>query len=95
MGAHLAYGDMEIGARSKVPEIPMLDFGLQDMEGVSMPHNDALVVWMSLANYEVARAFVDASSSVNVLFHDTFEWMQPNASELQPVVTSLFGFAGH
>lgn len=87
--------NMEIDARGKVLEIPVLGFGPQDMEGFSMPHNDALMVWVTLANYEMARVFMDVGSSINVIFQDTFEWMQLNVSELQPIAAFLFGFAGH
>lgn len=86
---------MEIGARGKVFEIPVVGFEPQDMEGVSMPHNNALVVWVTLANYEVARVSTDVDNSINVLFRDNFEWMQLNVGELQQVATSLFNFAGH
>lgn len=84
---------MEIDARSKVLEIPALGFGPQDIEGVSMPHNDVLMVYVTLANHEVARVFMDVGSSINVIFQDTFEWMQLNVSELQPIAASLFVFA--
>ncbi|XP_073138405.1 uncharacterized protein [Henckelia pumila] len=47
---------------------PTLSFGPEDFKGVSSNHNDALVIRSSVANYDVARIFVDSGSSVNVIF---------------------------
>ncbi|XP_042436973.1 uncharacterized protein LOC122022935 [Zingiber officinale] len=45
-----------------------------------------------IGNSRVARVFVDTGSSVNILFRSAFEEMQIDASEFQPVATSLYGF---
>ncbi|XP_073047640.1 uncharacterized protein [Primulina eburnea] len=49
---------------------PVIGFGPDDMKGVMAPHNDALLVTLTIANYDVARIFVDTGSSVNVLFKE-------------------------
>ncbi|XP_074591091.1 uncharacterized protein LOC141846979 [Curcuma longa] len=61
----------------------------------STPHDDALVIRATIANYDVARVFVDTGSSVNVLYKDAFDRMQIDENEMQPMATSLFGFSGH
>ncbi|XP_042453141.1 uncharacterized protein LOC122037764 [Zingiber officinale] len=71
---------------------PVIRFGPQDLEGLEFPHDDALIIKAIIANSRVARVFVDTGSSVNVLFKSAFESMQIDASELQPVTTSLYGF---
>ncbi|XP_042460309.1 uncharacterized protein LOC122043798 [Zingiber officinale] len=71
---------------------PIISFGPQDLEGLELPHNDALIIKVIIANSRVARVFVDTGSSVNVLFKSVFEGMQIDVSELQPVTTSLYNF---
>ncbi|XP_042423659.1 uncharacterized protein LOC122011339 [Zingiber officinale] len=70
-------------------------FGPTDLEGLELPHDDALIIKAIIANSRVARVFVDTESSVNILFRTTFEEMQIDATELQPVATSLYGFTGN
>ncbi|XP_073153377.1 uncharacterized protein [Henckelia pumila] len=54
---------------------PTLSFGPEDLKGVSSNHNDALVIRAMVANYDVARIFVDSGSSVNVLFQEAINQM--------------------
>ncbi|XP_073137176.1 uncharacterized protein [Henckelia pumila] len=74
---------------------PTLSFGLEDLKGVSSNHNDALVIRDMVANYDVARIFVDSGSSVNVLFQEAINQMDLGRFKMEPIVTSLFGFTGH
>ncbi|XP_042423386.1 uncharacterized protein LOC122011003 [Zingiber officinale] len=74
---------------------PVLSFGPQDLEGLELPHDDALIIKAVIANIQVARVFVDTGSSANILFKAAFEEMQIDAEELQPVTTSLYGFTGN
>ncbi|XP_073121103.1 uncharacterized protein [Henckelia pumila] len=54
---------------------PTLSFGPEDLKGISSNHNDALVIRAMVANYDVARIFVDLGSSVNVLFQEAINQM--------------------
>ncbi|XP_074570551.1 uncharacterized protein LOC141827208 [Curcuma longa] len=84
-----------IGSSSAQAHGPSIQFGPRDLEGVSLPHDDALVIRATIANYDVARIFIDTGSSVNVLYKDAFNRMQIDRDQLQPMTTSLFGFSGH
>ncbi|XP_074579566.1 uncharacterized protein LOC141836059 [Curcuma longa] len=79
----------------RIMEGPIIGFGPQDLEGVETPHDDALVIQATIANYNIARIFVDTGSSVNVIFKAAFSQMQIEMAELQPMTTSLFGFTGN
>ncbi|KAI3448580.1 hypothetical protein Pfo_005245 [Paulownia fortunei] len=57
------------------------------------PHNDALVITATVANFDVARIMVDTGSSVDVLFYEAYKKMNLDIT-LQPVDTALFGFGG-
>lgn len=74
---------------------PVISFGPQDIQGVSTPYNDALVIQAKIANYEVRRLFVDSGISVNVLFQEFLDHTGLEEYTLEPVETTLFGFVGH
>ncbi|XP_075489601.1 uncharacterized protein LOC142528437 [Primulina tabacum] len=74
---------------------PVISFGPEDLRGVSLPHNDALVIQARVANYDVLRVFVYNGSSVNVIFKEALVQMNLHEYQLEAVETVLFGFAGH
>ncbi|XP_075521336.1 uncharacterized protein LOC142554559 [Primulina tabacum] len=73
----------------------VISFGPEDLEGVNLPHNNALVIQARVANYDILRFFMDSGSSVNVIFKDAFMQMDLQGYHLEAVETALFGFAGH
>ncbi|XP_075500189.1 uncharacterized protein LOC142538773 [Primulina tabacum] len=73
----------------------VISFGPEDLKGVNLPHNDALVFQARVANYDILRVFVDSSSSVNVICKDALVQMDLQGFQLETVETVLFGFAGH
>ncbi|XP_073298445.1 uncharacterized protein [Primulina huaijiensis] len=76
-------------------EKPTNSFGPQDLQGVSLHHNDALVIQAKITNYDIRRVFVDSGSSVNVIFQGALDQMDLKDYKLEPVETTMFGFAGH
>ncbi|XP_074579125.1 uncharacterized protein LOC141835651 [Curcuma longa] len=74
---------------------PIIGFGPQDLEGVETPHDDALVIKATIANYDISRVFVDTGSSVNIIFKSAFNQMQIDLDDLEPMATSLYGFTGN
>lgn len=63
-------------------EDSVISIGLADLEGVNSPHEDVLVIRVTIANYEVARVLVDSESSVNILFMEAFDLIQIDLAEL-------------
>ncbi|XP_073303001.1 uncharacterized protein [Primulina huaijiensis] len=59
---------LEVDGRKR--DEPVISFGPEDLRGVSLPHNDALVIQARVANYDVLRVFVDNGSSGNVIFKE-------------------------
>ncbi|XP_074562950.1 uncharacterized protein LOC141819598 [Curcuma longa] len=82
-------------SRGSSPKSPVIFFGPQDLEGVEAPHDDALVIRATVANYDIGRVFVDTGSSVNVLFVNTFQQMDINEGSLTSLTTPLYGFTGN
>ncbi|XP_073049611.1 uncharacterized protein [Primulina eburnea] len=87
--------NFEISKGADLPQDPVISFGPEDLRGIVAPHNDALVVTATIANYDVARIFIDNGSSVNILFKSTMDQMKVEGFEFDPVSTPLYGFVGH
>ncbi|XP_074556254.1 uncharacterized protein LOC141812106 [Curcuma longa] len=81
-------------SRGKQVEGPIIGFGPQDLERIEVPHDNTLVIHATIANYDIARVFVDTGSSVNIIFKNAFDQMQIDEADLQPMATSLFRFTG-
>ncbi|KAL0394373.1 UNVERIFIED_CONTAM: hypothetical protein Slati_4403500 [Sesamum latifolium] len=75
-------------------DTPLIQFGRAERSGPPITHNDALVIVVILANYEVGRIFIDSRSSADILFGDAYDQMQLGDVCLERVNTSLCGFAG-
>ncbi|XP_073038000.1 uncharacterized protein [Primulina eburnea] len=73
----------------------VISFGPEDLEGVNLPHNDALIIQAKTANYDIMRVFVDSGRSVNVIFKETIIQMNLQGYHLEAVNISLLGFSGH
>ncbi|XP_073276466.1 uncharacterized protein [Primulina huaijiensis] len=86
--------NFEISRGADLPQDSVISFGPEDLRGVVTPHNDALVVTAIIANYDVARIFIDNGSSVNVLLKSTLDQMKVEGFEFEPVSTPLYGFTG-
>ncbi|KAL0440321.1 UNVERIFIED_CONTAM: hypothetical protein Slati_2515100 [Sesamum latifolium] len=71
----------------------MIHFGPADAQGVHLPHNDALVISVTMANYIVQRIFEDLGSSADVLFYKVCQQMELGDIPIEPVNISLYDFA--
>ncbi|XP_075478891.1 uncharacterized protein LOC142519747 [Primulina tabacum] len=70
---------LEVDGRKRDESV--ISFGPEDLRGVSLPHNDALVIQARVANYDVLRVFVDNDSAVNVIFREALvRWICMNIS---------------
>lgn len=65
-----------VGTNHREEDAPIINFRLANLEGVTTPHKDVLVIRATIVNYEVAQVFVDSESSVNILFKEAFNQMQ-------------------
>ncbi|XP_073119543.1 uncharacterized protein [Henckelia pumila] len=87
--------NFEVNSQLSCPTDPNISFGREDLKDVVVPHNDPLLVTLTIANYDVARIFVDTGSSVNIIFKETLDQMKLEGFELDPITTELYGFTGH
>ncbi|KAG7588540.1 Ribonuclease H-like superfamily [Arabidopsis suecica] len=56
-------------------QTPSISFDNSDTQGLSGPHDDALVITLDVANFEVTRCLIDIGSSVDLIFLSTLQRM--------------------
>ncbi|XP_022848733.1 uncharacterized protein LOC111371045 [Olea europaea var. sylvestris] len=71
-----------------------ITFGMEDLEGITFPYDDALVISAILANFEVRKILIDNKSTANVPSHEAFVQIVISSEQLKPVKTPLQGFGG-
>ncbi|KAK1380894.1 hypothetical protein POM88_027638 [Heracleum sosnowskyi] len=71
-----------------------ITFTEDDARHVHHPHNDALVVTVTIGGLNVHRVLVDNGSSCNILAYDTYQKMGLTDKEMSPAYNDLYGFTG-
>ncbi|GFZ19591.1 hypothetical protein Acr_28g0002960 [Actinidia rufa] len=71
---------------------PLITFTNEDLRGLHLPHDDALVVSVTIANYSVQRILIDNGSSADILFISAFDKMKIGKDKLHPFRAPLIGF---
>ncbi|KAG7567101.1 Ribonuclease H-like superfamily [Arabidopsis thaliana x Arabidopsis arenosa] len=56
-------------------QTPSISFDNSDTQGLIGPHDDALVITLDVANFEVTRCLIDTGSSVDLIFLSTLQRM--------------------
>ncbi|XP_057484602.1 uncharacterized protein LOC130770973 [Actinidia eriantha] len=74
---------------------PPITFNNDDLRGLHLPHDDALVVTAVIANFNIQRILVDNGSSTDILFISAFNKMKMGLDKLHPFHSPLVGFGGN
>ncbi|XP_043694234.1 uncharacterized protein LOC122644941 [Telopea speciosissima] len=78
---------------NKVAKIEMvISFSDIDLEGVNLPHEDALMVQVEIANRVMHRMLVDTGVSVDVISLEAYRQFGFSDDKLKPEATYLHGF---
>jgi hypothetical protein len=64
----------------------------EDEVGLSLPHDDVLVVTMTMANHAVHRILVDNGSLVDILYWLVFEQMKIDRERIRSIQSPFVGF---
>uniref|UniRef100_A0A2N9I3J5 Uncharacterized protein n=1 Tax=Fagus sylvatica TaxID=28930 RepID=A0A2N9I3J5_FAGSY len=66
----------------------------RDLEGVQLPHSDALVVTMQIGDFKVKRILIDPGSSAEIMYDSLFKGLGLEHKDLDRKVDPLYGFSG-
>jgi hypothetical protein len=72
----------------------VIKFSDDDYTGASLPHTDALVLSLAIANHKIHHILIDTGSSVDILYRSTFELMKIDQRKVIPARYLLVGFTG-
>ena len=73
---------------------PTISFTEEDTRQLHHPHDDALVINLSIADFNTRRVLVDNGSSVDIIYYIVFQQMRNNKERLLPSNTPLVRFNG-
>ncbi|XP_059668741.1 uncharacterized protein LOC132313815 [Cornus florida] len=71
-----------------------IKFDGTDLLHVQIPHEDPLVVSLTVAKCSVPRVLIDPGSNANIMPRDTFDRLEIKRDRLQPTGNPLLGFDG-
>ncbi|XP_077249137.1 uncharacterized protein LOC143888577 [Tasmannia lanceolata] len=69
-------------------------FSEKDYDKVYLPHDEAVVARLIIANYNVSKVLLDISSYANILHYDAFKEMHLGMDRLISVEWSIYSFLG-
>uniref|UniRef100_A0A2N9HY76 Uncharacterized protein n=1 Tax=Fagus sylvatica TaxID=28930 RepID=A0A2N9HY76_FAGSY len=69
-------------------------FNNQDLEGVQLPHSDALVITLRIGEFDVKRVLIDPGSSVEIMYESLFRGLGLGKKDLSRTEGPLSGFSG-
>ena len=65
----------------------------QDVKGIRQPHNDPLVIMLTIKGFNTQRVLVDNGSSANVMYMMDFQQMKLDPKRLKPFGSPLVSFS--
>ena len=66
-----------------------------DLREVRIPHDDYVVILLTILNYDITRILANNRSSVDILFYDAFQRMKLPYEQLHKINSSLVEFIGN
>ena len=64
----------------------------EDLREVRIPHDDPVVILLTIVNYDVKKNLIDNGSSKNILFYDAFQRIKLPYDQLQKINAPLVRF---
>ena len=73
---------------------PVISYTKEDAWQVHYPHNDALVINLTIVDFNTWQVLVDNGSSIDILYYPAFQQMRISKERLMPSDVPLVGFGG-
>ena len=71
-----------------------MSFNEADARGVRQPHNDPLVIMLTIEGFNTKRILVDNGSSTDIIYLPVFQQLKLYPKRLQPFNSPLISFSG-
>ena len=71
-----------------------MSFNEEDTRGVKQPHNDPLVITLTIEGFNTKRILVDNGSSTNITYLPAFQQLKLDPGRLHPFDSPLVSFSG-
>ena len=76
--------------RARIGEV--IAFTEEDLQEVRIPHDDPVIILLTIANFNVKRILVDNGSSADILYYDAFQKIKLPCNQILPISAPLVGF---
>uniref|UniRef100_A0A2N9F0D0 Integrase catalytic domain-containing protein n=1 Tax=Fagus sylvatica TaxID=28930 RepID=A0A2N9F0D0_FAGSY len=70
----------------------VITFSEDDVRGIHQPHDDALVVTLTIAGFITRRVLIDNGSSTDIIYLPVYQQMKIDKERLRPIDIPLVGF---
>ncbi|XP_075645580.1 uncharacterized protein LOC142616662 [Castanea sativa] len=71
-----------------------MSFNEEDARGVKQPHNDLLVIILTIEGLNTKRILVDNGSSADIIYHPAFQQLKLDPGRLRSFDSPLVSFSG-
>ena len=71
-----------------------MSFNEEDARGVKQPHNDPLVITLTIEGFNTKRILVDNGSSADIIYLSTFQQLKLDLGRLRPFDSPFVNFNG-
>ena len=71
-----------------------MSFNEEEARGVKQPHNDPLVITLTIEGFNTKRILVDNGNSTDIIYLFSFQQLKLNPGRLLPFDSSLVSFSG-
>jgi hypothetical protein len=72
----------------------VISFSEDDARNIHHPHDDALVVTLTIAGFLTRRVLIDNESSADIIYLPAYQQMKIDKEQLKPIDIPLVGFTG-
>ena len=59
-----------------------------------MPHNDALVITLMIATWDVRKVLIDPGSSSEIMYKNLYRFLYIPSNDIIPVNSSVYSYSG-